>query len=63
MCKNLACFCILIFFVTPSAGQPLQPELLQKQWPAFWIASADAAPNAYSVQYFTEGFYINRKTC
>ena len=61
MCKKYASLCILLFFVKLSTGQTIQPELLQKQWPAFWIASAEAAPNAYSVQYFLKDFTLTEK--
>lgn len=61
MCKNYACLCFFLFVFKLSAGQTLPPELLQKQWPAFWIASADAAPNAYSVQYFRKDLSLTEK--
>jgi len=54
---------ILIFFVLIAAGPVLpsgsmNPDLLQKRWPAQWIAPPDVSLHEYGVYHFRKSFEV-----
>jgi alpha-L-rhamnosidase len=52
---------LLFFFTTPSFTQHINPDLLKKTWPAFWITHPDASPKGYGVYFFRKKISLAHK--
>ncbi|WP_199200190.1 alpha-L-rhamnosidase-related protein [Adhaeribacter arboris] len=56
---------ILLAFLVLSApfsfAQNINPDILQKRWPAFWLTVPDASPDGYGVYLFRKTVELNAK--
>lgn len=54
-------FGIVVLFQSKISAQEINPELLKKNWGAFWINVPETEPKAYGVYNFRKGFDLKEK--
>ena len=61
--KTLVYFSIIIYYLLPltSTAQNINPDILHKQWSAFWVTVPNEAPNSYGVYLFRKKINLTAK--
>ncbi len=54
--------CFFVFLLPAAAcGQAVNPELLQRSWPAYWVAHPTASPTDFGVYHFRKSFALSAR--